>query len=161
VVKNRPFLEQIPIGADSHRVLSEIVFFAIAFAVAFPLLYAYLRRQQEPEWEARWNQLPQAQRQHIKDAVQRGEPLADPEEAELGAGFARQQRAASALFSQTRIVHLVLATILLLVALVGGSPLLLVLIALLLAFLIWVAYRERLTKRNLERAEAASSQRWS
>jgi Flp pilus assembly protein TadB len=135
---------------------SEIVYFAIAFAVAFPLVYAYLRTKQEPEWEARWNELPQLQRQHIEDAVRRGEPLFDPEEAELAAGYARQQRATSALFSHSRVVHLTLAAFLLLITLVGGSPLLAVLVVLLLGFLIWVAYRERVTKRNLDRAEDAA-----
>ena len=138
---------------------SEILLFAIAFAVAFPLVYAYLRAKQEPEWEERWNQLPQLQRQQIEDAVQRGRPLEDPEEAELGAGYARQQRATSALFSQDRLVHFVLASFLLLIALIGGSPLLLAPLVLLLGFLIWVAYRERLTKRNLERAENAAARR--
>jgi len=32
-------------------------------------------------------------------------------------------------------------------------------VVLLLAFLIWVAYRERITKRNLGRAEDAASKR--
>lgn len=44
-------------------------------------------------------------------------------------------------------------------ALTKGSTLILFLLPFLLAFLIWVAYRERLTKRNLERAEDAASRR--
>jgi Flp pilus assembly protein TadB len=137
---------------------SEIAFFAIAFVVAFPLVYAYLRTKQEPEWEARWKELPQLQRQHIEGAVRRGEPLLDREEAELAAGYARRQRAASALFSHSRVVHLALATFLLLIAVVDGSPLLAVLIVIVLALLIWVAYRERVTKRNLGRTEDAAAE---
>jgi flagellar biosynthesis component FlhA len=101
------------------------------------------------------------QRRQIEVAVRSGEPLADPEEAELGAGYARQQQTAAAIFSQSRALHLLLASILLLAALTEGSILILVLMPLLLTFLIWVAYRERVTSRNLERAESAAAQRES
>ena len=136
---------------------SEILLFAITFVFVFPLVYKVLRSSQDPEWEARWNQLPQLQREQIEASVRRGEPLQDREEAELGAGFARQQRSTSALVSHRRVIHFVFAGVLLLIALAGGSPLLAVSILILLAFLIWAAYRERLTKRNLGRAEDAAS----
>ena len=136
----------------------EISLFLIAFLVTFPILRTYLRTKQEPEWEARWNALPQLQRQYIEDAVRRGEPLLDPEEAELAAGYARRQRATSSLFSRSPVIHFVLAGFLLLIALAGGSPVLLALVLLLLAFLIWVAYRERVTKRNLDRAEDTAAE---
>jgi Flp pilus assembly protein TadB len=114
----------------------------------------------DPDWDTRWNQLPQIQREQIASAVRRGEPLQDPEEAELAAALARRQRSTSALLSNHWLVHLVLVGFLLVVVLIGGSPLLIVPVLLLLAFLIWVAYRERVTKRNLERAEAAAAASW-
>jgi hypothetical protein len=135
----------------------ELFLFAIAFLVAFPVVYGYLRSKRDPEWEERWKQLPQLQRERISTAVRNGEPLEDPEEAELGAGFARQQRASVAFFTQSRVVHLILASVLLLAILTEGSPLIFFLTLLLLTFLIWLAYRERVTKRNLARAERAAS----
>ena len=134
---------------------SELLLFAVIFLATFPLIYRYLQAQQDPQWEERWKQVPQLQREQIAAAVRRGEAPQDPEEAELAAGYARQQRASAAIFSSGRVAHLVLAAFFLLIGIVGGSPLVLVLALFLLSFFIWVAYRERIAKRNLERVEAA------
>lgn len=134
----------------------EIALLAVAFLASLRVVYRHLQTQQDPDWEARWNQIPQLQREHIASAVRRGTPLGDPDEAELAAGLARQQHSSAALFSRAGIVHLLLASTLLLTALMDPSPLILAPILLLLGFLIWVAYRERITKRNLARTEAAA-----
>jgi Flp pilus assembly protein TadB len=137
----------------------ELLLFAVIFLAAFPLIYRYLQTQQDPQWEERWKQLPQLQRQRIATAVQRGEVLQDPGEAELAAGYARQQRATATIFSSGRVAHLALASFFLLIGIVGGSPLVLVFALFLLSFFTWVAYRERVTKRNLDRAEDAAARR--
>lgn len=114
----------------------------VALLVLFAIRsYGNRRTKPDPNWEARWNQLPQIQREQIASAVRRGEPLQDPEEAELAVALARRQRSTSALFSNQWLVHLVLVGFLLVVVLIGGSPLLMVPVLLLLAFLVWVAYR--------------------
>ncbi|HWO83881.1 MAG TPA: hypothetical protein VNM38_08865 [Solirubrobacterales bacterium] len=138
---------------------AELLLFAFLFLASFPLIYRYLKTQQDPEWEERWNQLPQLQREQIASAVRRGETLQNPEEAELAAGFARQQRATATIFSSGRVAHFVLAGFFLLIGIVGSSPLVLVLALFLLSFFGWVAYRERVTKRNLDRAEDPAAPR--
>ena len=131
----------------------EIVLFVVGLLLALRGTQAYLRNGKDPEWERRWNQLPQLQREHIAKAVQQGLPLTDPEEAELAAGLARQQRSTSKLISHPGVIHLLLAGTILLTFLMKPSPLGLAPILLLLAFLIWVLYRERTTRRNLDRAK--------
>jgi uncharacterized membrane protein (UPF0136 family) len=93
----------------------EIVLLVIGFLLTLRGLQGYLRTKKDPEWEQRWSQLPQLQREHIAKAVQ-------------------------------------LAGTILLTFLMKPSPLGLAPILLLLAFLIWVLYRERTTRRNLDRA---------
>jgi Flp pilus assembly protein TadB len=138
-------------------VLHLVLFLALLVAIGIRS-YDNQRTRSDPDWEARWSQLPQIQREQIASAVRRGEPLQDPEEAELGAALARQRRKASAQFSNHWLIHLVLVGFLLLIVLIGGSPLLILPVLLLLTFLIWVAYRERATERNLKRAEAAAAE---
>jgi Flp pilus assembly protein TadB len=138
---------------------SELLLFAVIFLAAFPLIYKYLQAKQDPAWEERWSQVPRLQREQIAAAVRRGEPVQDPEEEELAAGYARQERATATIFSNGRVAHLALATFFLLIGIVGGSPLVLVLALFLLSFFTWVAYRERVTKRNLDRAEDAATRR--
>src|SRR4051794_25197576 len=95
----------------------ELALFAFLLLVALRALFNHQRSSPDPEWEERWNQLPQLQRDHIADALRRGTPLADPEEASLAAGLARQQHATVTLFSQSS-VHLLLAGTLLLTAVI-------------------------------------------
>jgi Flp pilus assembly protein TadB len=132
---------------------SEIVLAVIGLLLALRSIQAYLRTGKDPDWERRWNQLPQLQREHIAKAVRQGIPLTDPEETELAAGLARQQRSTSKLISHPGVIHLLLAAVILLTFLMKSSPLGLAPILLLLAFLVWILYRERTTRRNLDRAE--------
>lgn len=132
---------------------SEIVLAVVGLLLARRGIQAYRRTGKDPEWERRWSQLPQLQREHIAKAVKQGLPLTDPEEAELAAGLARQQRSASKVISHPGVIHLLLAAVILLTFLMKSSPLGAAPILLLLAFLIWVLYKERTTRRNLDRAE--------
>lgn len=134
----------------------EIVLLVIGLLLTLRGIQAYLRTGKDPEWERRWSQLPRLQREQIAKAVQQGLSLTDPEEAELAAGLARQQRSKSKLISHPGVIHLLLAAVILLTFLMNPSPLGLAPILLVLAFLIWVLYRERTTRRNLERTEATA-----
>lgn len=139
----------------------ELALFVFLLLVALRALYTHRRSKPDPEWEQRWASLPQLQRDHIAETVRQGTPLADPEEAEMAAGLARRQHSTATLFSHSGVVHLLLAGAFLLTALIDPSPLILAPVLILLAALIWIAYRERVTKRNLERTEEAASSSWA
>jgi Flp pilus assembly protein TadB len=141
---------------DSPGMVFEIALLAAGLLLTLQAINSRRRTSEDPDWEKRWNQLPQVQRDHIADAVRRGIPLTDPTEAELATGLARRERSSASFFACSGPLHMLLASALIATALIGPSPLILAPLLLLLAFLIWVAYRERITKRNLARAEAAA-----
>lgn|GEM_PF-2052529 len=134
----------------------ELTIFVIALLIAPPLVYGQLQGARDPEWERRWEALPQLQRDRIAAAVRNGGGLEDPEESELAVGYAREQRKLATALSHPGALHLVLGSVLLLEALFGSPLTVFSLTFLLLAFLIWVAYRDRVTRRNLARTESSA-----
>lgn len=128
----------------------------ILFVIALVALASTLRRSTQsgdPDWQRRWEELPQIQRDHIAVAIRRGQRLEDPTEAELAVGYARQRREAAAALTHPGLLHLILAATLLLLAILDAPLAVLGLVLLILALLVWLAYRDRVTRRDLARAE--------
>ncbi|HEX6601132.1 MAG TPA: hypothetical protein VF030_00685 [Solirubrobacterales bacterium] len=137
-------------------VLVKLLAFAAVFLISLPFVHRQLKDAQDPEWEERWGELPHPERERISAAVRRGERFEDPNEAYLAAGSAREQRVFGGSHSHSHALRLVIAGVLLLAAVAEGSLLMVVLALALLALFGWFARRDRVTKRNLEQAEAGN-----
>ena len=141
--------------------LVKLLVFLAAFLIMLPITYRRMRKAQNPEWESRWRGLPQLERKRISAAVRRGERFEDPNEAYLAAGSAREQRTFGGSFSHYQTFRLVIVGFLLFAALAKGSLPLIILALVLLALFGWLAHRDRVTRRNLEQAEAGNRDRKS
>jgi Flp pilus assembly protein TadB len=121
------------------------------FAVAYPIVYLRLKRERDPDWERRWGEQPLSERRRLMAAAKRGERPNDPDEAELVVGSARHQRSiGSGSFASGRLL---IAVIVLLAAVAEGlSPPIVALALALVAFLAWMWHRDRVRRRNLDRA---------
>jgi len=129
-----------------------LLVFLAALLFAGPAVYRRARSAPDPEWAERWEALPEGERKRIAGAVRTGVAPQSQEEAELALALAYEQRKTVQLMTRPSLAHLVLAAVLLL-ELGSGEPLLVLSLTLvLLGYFIWVAYRDRITKRNLARA---------
>lgn len=80
---------------------NSITDFAIVVILGIGIVLAFRRddENEDPEWEARWRDLTPADRSRIKAAARTGALLADPEETELAAGFARHDHRLLAVYN--------------------------------------------------------------
>jgi len=134
----------------------EFFVFAVALLFAVPAVYRRAQSAPDAEWERRWRALPQMDRERIAAAVEKGDTSLNQEEAELALVLAHEQRKTAELLTRPSLAHLVLGVALLLELRFGEPLLVFALTFLVLAYFIWVAYRDRVTKRNLSRAEELS-----
>jgi hypothetical protein len=69
-----------------------IVDIVLAAIVVGALVIMLRLESEDPTWEARWHELSAADRARIAAAARSGALLADPEEIDLAAGYARRYR---------------------------------------------------------------------
>ena len=74
--------------------------------------------------------------------------------------FGQQRGSAATLLSHPGVLHMLLAGVVLLTALIGPSPLVLAPSLLLLALLVWIASQERVARRDRKRSERAAELGW-
>jgi hypothetical protein len=119
----------------------------VAVLVAFFL--ANRRRPGDAGWEARWEQLPAAERVRLAAAARSGALLAEPEEIGLAAGFARRERRRRAPGALLASLDLPIATVLILGGLVTGIALFLLAGVFFLLLALWRLVRHRRVSRGL------------
>jgi Flp pilus assembly protein TadB len=133
--------------------LVRLLLIVAVFALSYPFAYSRFKKERDPDWEARWGELSWRERGRLMKAARRGERPLNPEEAELVAGSARFQRTFDQTLSPILFIRYAVAALVILAALATGSPVMIAIALVFLALLAWFYYRDRIRKRNLERAE--------
>lgn len=113
---------------------SWLVDLALLVIVVGAAVLVFRDRVDESDWEERWRALTPADRTRIAAAARHGNLLADPEEIDLAAGYARRQRRRRAPYTfRSTFFGLFLGAALLIAGLIHGSVVLPILGAVILA----------------------------
>lgn len=108
---------------DPSAVLHSVQDIAIALILVVALVLAYRVKDDDQAWEERWHALSPADRTRIAAAARSGALLAEPEEIELAAGFARRDRRRRGPYNLLATVRLPLGAALVAGGLVADSAL--------------------------------------
>lgn len=130
---------------------------AIVLSIAAIVHVRRRRGEFDSEWERRWYALPRGERRRIARAAQRGEMLADPDEAELAAGSASRQRPLGSYIGGRGWILIAGGLLLVVAAAAGGSVPLVALGGTIAALGVGMLLHGRRLAENLERAERLNS----
>jgi len=133
--------------------LQRLILFGGLFAIFFAVIYIRESRRRDRDWEQRWLSRTRADQERIAAAAGRGEPMADRDEAELAAGWARDQRRWDAYSGHGSWLRTAVALVLFGAALTRGSAALTAVTGGLVILALWWAARDRDRERRLARAE--------
>jgi hypothetical protein len=128
---------------------SWLVDIALLVIVVGAAVLVFRDRVDESAWEERWRTLTPADRTRIAAAARRGALLADPEEIDLAAGYARRQRRRRGPYTLRLVIVVVVGVALLIAGLVHDSTVLLIFGAIFLLGSAWGFRRESLNSHNL------------
>jgi hypothetical protein len=126
--------------------LVDLALLAILVAAA---VLVFRDRVDDSSWEERWRALSPADRARLAAAARSGALLADPEEIELAAGYARHRSRRDSPYFLRVVGTAVVGVVLLVAGLVHGSVVLIAFGAFLLIGMLLGFRRELLTALNL------------
>jgi membrane protein implicated in regulation of membrane protease activity len=140
-------------AAAVEAIVLEVGVAAAIFTVFFVVFWRRLQSERDRQWEAEWRRLPWRDRLRIARTVSRGQAVADPRQAMLAAGAARNQRRTMEVLPDVWRVHALIGAIFTVLAVVTGELLVLVPGALWLAAAFEMRARARRLVRRLAEAE--------